>query len=87
MVKFIWHEAPVPEKLPVRQVYGVLFTDDGRIMLLTPPFVLPKNIILFENFRIFNFVRKIIFIEFETCLPFLAFAEAEVFHEFGWCIA
>lgn len=33
MVKFIWHEAPVPEKLPVRQVYGVLFTDDGRIML------------------------------------------------------
>ena len=33
MVKYIWHEAPVPDDMEVRQVYGVLFTDDGRIML------------------------------------------------------
>ncbi|MCQ2568879.1 MAG: NUDIX domain-containing protein [Candidatus Saccharibacteria bacterium] len=33
MVKFIWHEAPIPNNLPITQVYGVLFTDDGRIML------------------------------------------------------
>lgn len=33
MVKFIWHEAPIPKNLPITQVYGVLFTDDGRIML------------------------------------------------------
>ena len=33
MVKFIWHEAPVPDDLEVRQVYGVLFTADGKIML------------------------------------------------------
>ena len=33
MVKFIWHEAPIPKDMPITQVYGVLFTDDGRIML------------------------------------------------------
>ena len=33
MVKYIWHEAPVPDHLEVRQVYGVLFTKTGQIML------------------------------------------------------
>lgn len=33
MVKFVWHEAPLPDDLEVRQVYGVLFTADGKIML------------------------------------------------------
>ncbi len=33
MVKFIWHEEPIPKDMPITQVYGVLFTDDGRIML------------------------------------------------------
>lgn len=33
MVKFTWHEAHVPVDLPIRQIYGVLFTPDGRILL------------------------------------------------------
>ncbi len=33
MVKFTWHEAHVPVNMPLRQVYGVLFSPDGRILL------------------------------------------------------
>lgn len=33
MVKFTWHAAHVPVNLPIRQVYGVLFSPDGRILL------------------------------------------------------
>ena len=33
MVKFTWHNEHVPTTLPVRQVYGVLFVPDGRILL------------------------------------------------------
>lgn len=33
MVKFIWHNGEVPAGEYVKQVYGVVFTRDGRIML------------------------------------------------------
>jgi len=33
MAKFTWIKDVVPEKLPVRQVYGVAFSDDNRIIL------------------------------------------------------
>ncbi len=34
MVKFIWKgNQPVPDGMAITQVYGVLFTEDGRIML------------------------------------------------------
>ena len=33
MAKFIWHDGEVKEDLKVRQVYGIIFTDDGRVLL------------------------------------------------------
>ncbi len=34
MVKFIWQgNKPIPKGMAITQVYGVLFTEDGRIML------------------------------------------------------
>lgn len=36
MGKFIWYSGEIPEWLPIQQVYGILFTDDGRIMLRVP---------------------------------------------------
>lgn len=33
MVKFTWVKDLVPEKLPVKQVYGIAFSDDGRVIL------------------------------------------------------
>ena len=33
MVKFTWHSEQVPKNLAIRQVYGVLFVPDGRILL------------------------------------------------------
>lgn len=33
MAKFSWHTDPVPEHLPVRQVYGFLFAPDGRLLI------------------------------------------------------
>lgn len=30
---FTWVDGPVSEDLPVKQVYGILFTQDGRILL------------------------------------------------------
>ena len=33
MVRFIWYEAPIPNDMPITQVYGVLFDGKGHIML------------------------------------------------------
>lgn len=33
MTRFTWHSKPVPVGFPVRQVYGFLFTADGRLLL------------------------------------------------------
>lgn len=33
MAKFSWHTGAVPEGLPVRQVYGFLFSRDGRLLI------------------------------------------------------
>ncbi|MBE9376297.1 NUDIX domain-containing protein [Saccharopolyspora sp. HNM0983] len=33
MPKFTWHTHPVPDHLPVRQVYGFLFVPDGRLLI------------------------------------------------------
>lgn len=33
MVKFTWVKGLVPEKLPVKQVYGIAFSDDNRVIL------------------------------------------------------
>ena len=33
MAKFTWKSAPVPEGMEIRQVYGILFSKDGRILL------------------------------------------------------
>ncbi len=33
MVKFIWHNGEVPATLKVKQVYGLLFTKDGRMLV------------------------------------------------------
>ena len=33
MVKFTWVKDLVPEKLPVKQVYGIAFSDDDRVLL------------------------------------------------------
>lgn len=33
MVKYTWYNNPVPNDLKVRQVYGIAFTEDGRIIL------------------------------------------------------
>lgn len=30
-----WENAPVPDGMEIRQVYGIIFTDDGRILLST----------------------------------------------------
>ena len=35
MAIFTWKNAPVPEGMEIRQVYGIIFADDGRILLLT----------------------------------------------------
>lgn len=34
MVKFTWVKGLVPEKLPVKQVYGIAFSDDNRVILM-----------------------------------------------------
>lgn len=33
MAKFSWHTSSVPAELPVRQVYGFLFAQDGRLLI------------------------------------------------------
>ncbi len=33
MAKFSWHTGAVPDGLPVRQVYGFLFSRDGRLLI------------------------------------------------------
>ena len=33
MVKFIWHDGNVPQGLKITQVYGIIFTKDGRILI------------------------------------------------------
>lgn len=33
MVKYTWNRCRVPDNLKVRQVYGIVFSDDGRILL------------------------------------------------------
>ena len=33
MAKFTWKSAPVPEGMEIRQVYGILFSEDGRVLL------------------------------------------------------
>lgn len=33
MVKITWHEEQVPEGMKVKQVYGLLFTKDGRFLV------------------------------------------------------
>jgi len=35
MAKFSWHEGEVPEWMQIKQVYGLVFTNDGRLLLLT----------------------------------------------------
>lgn len=35
MAIITWENAPVPEGMEIRQVYGIIFTDDGRVMLRT----------------------------------------------------
>ena len=34
MAKFTWHNGEVPNELKVRQVYGLIFTKDGRMLLM-----------------------------------------------------
>ena len=33
MVKLTWHESSLPNNLKIKQVYGVVFSNDGRILL------------------------------------------------------
>ena len=33
MVNYIWYNGVVPNNIKVRQVYGIVFSDDGRILL------------------------------------------------------
>ncbi len=33
MVHFTWNECAVPDNVEIKQVYGVVFSEDGRIML------------------------------------------------------
>lgn len=33
MVKYTWVKADVPLELPVRQVYGIVFSDSGKVLL------------------------------------------------------
>ncbi len=35
MAKYTWFKDPVPENLPVRQVYGIAFSADHRVVLRT----------------------------------------------------
>ena len=35
MAIITWEPAPVPESMEIRQVYGIIFTDDGRVLLRT----------------------------------------------------
>ena len=35
MASFIWENKPVPEGMEITQVYGIIFANDGRVMLLT----------------------------------------------------
>ena len=34
MAKFIWHEGDFPKDMEIRQVYGVIFSHDGRVLLI-----------------------------------------------------
>lgn len=34
MAKFIWHEGGFPHDMEIRQVYGVIFSHDGRVLLI-----------------------------------------------------
>lgn len=33
MIELFWHEDPVPKEMHIRQVYGVSFSSDGKILL------------------------------------------------------
>ena len=33
MINYTWHKGAMPDDLPVRQVYGIAFAQDGRIFL------------------------------------------------------
>ncbi len=33
MIKFSWHENAVPDNVQIKQVYGVIFTKDGRTLM------------------------------------------------------
>ena len=33
MVKITWHNGAVPEGMKIKQVYGLLFTEDGRFLV------------------------------------------------------
>ena len=33
MVEYIWHEGPVPKNMPVTQVAGILFNDEGKVLV------------------------------------------------------
>ena len=33
MIKFSWHESKVPANIKITQVYGIIFTTDGRTLL------------------------------------------------------
>jgi ADP-ribose pyrophosphatase YjhB (NUDIX family) len=35
MAIYTWHDGEVPERIIVKQVYGLIFTEDGRLMLRT----------------------------------------------------
>lgn len=37
MANFIWYKGEVPEGVTVKQVYGIMFTADGRIMIKIDP--------------------------------------------------
>ena len=34
MAKFIWHEGDFPKDMEIRQDYGVIFSHDGRVLLI-----------------------------------------------------
>lgn len=34
MVKILWHNGEVPKNLKIKQVYGILFTQDGRMLIM-----------------------------------------------------
>ena len=33
MINYTWHKNVMPDDLPVRQVYGIAFAQDGRVFL------------------------------------------------------